>query len=110
QLLVEAVDVHLELRSELREIALVLRRPAPQLLGARQARWRSGKLHRAAGVEEQRDTGADAALRAQLDAGLEKEDQHQQRRREPEGEERDPPVAGRLAAEPAEREPDAASE
>ena len=110
QLLVESVDVHLEPGTELRQVRLVLRGPAPQLLGTRRTRGRSGKLHRSAGVEEERDARADAALRAQLDARLEKQDEHEQRRRQPEGEERNAPVAGRLAAKAAERQPDSAGQ
>src|SRR5712664_358921 len=105
QLLVEPVHVHLEPGGELREIVLVLRGPAAQLLRARGPRRTGGELHRSAGVEEQRDAGAHPALRAQLDARLEEQHQHQERRRQAKSEQRHPAHAGRVGAKAAEGEP-----
>src|SRR5207237_1127613 len=78
--LVETVDVDLEARGELSQVLLVRLAPADHLFRARRTRWRSGELHRARSVEEQRNPRAHAALRTQLDARLEQEDEDQERR------------------------------
>ena len=72
--------------------------------GARLAVALDREVHRARGVEQDREAVADARGLQELDGGLDEEEQREQRRDGAEQDQDGAPCAARLRAEPAQRE------